>query len=60
VDVDAIIGIGVGAVNGTSVGELLSHNGDGVVMGKVDDAGTTDGSSAGGSVGTWSGRCVCC
>jgi hypothetical protein len=56
----ATLGISAGAVNGAAVGELMSHNGDGAMMGTVDDAGTSDGSSAGGSVGTWSGRCVCC
>jgi hypothetical protein len=56
----ATVGIGAGAVVGASVGERLSHCGEGVMMGTVDGAGTSDGESAGGSLGTWSGRCVCC
>jgi hypothetical protein len=59
VAVGATLGIGAEAVDGAAVGEPLSYIGDGVMTGTVDGAATSDGSSAGGSVGTWSGRCVC-
>jgi hypothetical protein len=60
VDVGAILGISARAVDGTAVGELLSHIFDGAMMGTVDDTGTSDGISTGGSVDTCSCRFVCC
>jgi hypothetical protein len=52
-------GAGVGAVAGI-VGELLSQSCEGVMMGTLGDAGMSEGSLMGGSVGTRSGLCVCC
>jgi hypothetical protein len=52
------VGAGVGAV-AVIVGEMLSHSGEGVMMGTVDGAGMNEGSSTGDSVGTRSGRCMC-
>jgi hypothetical protein len=45
-------GVGVGAVVGASVGELVSHIGEGVIMETLGGAEISEGISAGGSVGT--------
>jgi hypothetical protein len=47
----SVDGAGVGAVAGV-VGELLSQSGEGVMIGTVGGAGMSEGSFAGGSVGT--------
>jgi hypothetical protein len=48
-----VIGAGAGGrAVAVIVGELLSHSGEGVMMGTVGDAGMSVGSSTGGSIGT--------